>query len=72
MQLLLALFEYAHAVAEQSAVCTFFSPLPADLTALLWSVGFFSGAALLASPDDACQKRFSWFPDWSRKRVYVL
>ena len=44
MQLLLALAEYAHAVAEQSAVCTFFSLLPADLTALLWSVGLFSGA----------------------------
>ena len=49
MQLLLALAEYAHAVAEQSALCTFFSLFPADLTALLWSVGFFSGAALLAS-----------------------
>ena len=48
MLLLLALAEYAHAVAEQSAVCTFFSLLPADLTALLWSVGFFSGAVFFA------------------------
>ena len=48
MQLSLAFAEYAHAVAEQSAVCTFFSLLPADLTALLWSVGFFSGAVFFA------------------------
>ena len=33
----------APSLAEQSAVCTFFSLLPVDLSALLWSVGFFSG-----------------------------
>ena len=48
VQLLLALAEYAHVVAEQSAVCTTFSLLPADLSALLWSVGFFSGAVFFA------------------------
>ena len=35
--------EKAEQSAEQSAVCTFFSLLPVDLSALLWSVGFFSG-----------------------------
>ena len=38
----------APSLAEQSAVCTFFSLLPVDLTALLWSVGFFSGAVFFA------------------------
>ena len=66
VQLLPALAEYTHAVAEQSAVCIFFSTSrrPHCVAVVCW----FLLRGCVFRPDDACQKRFSWFPDWSQKR----
>ena len=62
------------AFSEQSAVCIFFfsiSRRPRCVAAVCW----FPVRGCVFPLDDACQKRFSWFPDWIqkvKKRVHLV
>ena len=72
VQLLLALAEYAHLRSPYSrlgrAECRVHflfstSRRPRVIAAVCW----FLLRGCIFRPDDACQKRFSWFPDWIQK-----
>ena len=69
VQLLLALAEYAHALGLwQSRVPRAPSFLYFPQTSLCVAVVcWFLLRGCVFRPDDACQKRFSWFPEWSQK-----
>ena len=58
------------ALSEQSAVCSFFS-LVLFIPRCIVAVGRFLLRGCVFRPDDACQKRFSWFSDWIPKMRIV-